>query len=126
MLRFFRVRAWCLATSLVLAVGTAGASLDVLLHGDAAHHADPCAPTLNAAHDEAAHRITATREGRADGADTHCVACHLARTPRLRSDPHALTRRPDDARTLLVPASIGVALPAVLSNLQPRSPPRVG
>jgi cytochrome c553 len=124
-LRFFRVRAWCLATALFLAVGTAGSSLDFLLHGDAAHHADPCVAPVTVAHDESAHRITAEPGERADDAATHCVACHLARALRLRSDPPSLAERPDDARTLRVPPSIGVALAPPLANLQPRSPPRV-
>ena len=47
-----------LATALFLATGTAGASLDLLLHGDAVHHDDPCAPTVIVAHDADAHRFS--------------------------------------------------------------------
>lgn len=123
MLRLFRVRAWCLATALFLAMGTAGTSLDVLLHGGAAHHNDPCAAETIAAHDEAAHRIAGPPNQDADGAGSHCVACHLARALRLRTEPASLSTLPDDGRTLGVPSSIGIALAPVLANAQPRSPP---
>jgi hypothetical protein len=125
MLRLFRVRAWCLATAMFLTLGTAGASLDLLLHGDAAHHSDPCATPVIAAHDVSAHRITTPADDLTDEAGAHCVACHLARTPRLRTESASFVSRGDDGRTFRVPTSIGVARGPALESLQPRSPPRV-
>jgi hypothetical protein len=125
MLRLFRVRAGCLATALFLATGTAGTSLDLLLHDDAAHHGDPCAPPVLVSHDAASHRITTTTDNRDADADAHCVVCHLARAVRLRADGASLTVRTDDGCRLRVPPSIGVAFAPDLANLQLRSPPQV-
>src|SRR5918999_2434891 len=104
MLRFFRVRAWCLATVLFLVTGTAGTSLDLLLHGDASH-SDPCAPPVIVAHDAAAHSFTSPPDDRADAPGAHCVACHLARALRLRSEPVSLAAHVDDGSKLRVPPS---------------------
>jgi hypothetical protein len=125
MLRFFRVRAWCLAIAAFLALGTAGTSLEVLLHGEAAHHTDPCAAPVIVGHDVSAHQITATPDSAADESAAHCVACHLARTLRLRAESASLISRGDDGRTFRVPTCIGAARAAALEHLQPRSPPRV-
>ena len=126
MLRFFRVRAWCLATAVFLATGTAGASLDLLLHGEAAHHGDPCASPVIVAHDAAAHSVTNPQDDRDDDRGTHCVVCHLARALRLGAATESLTARADDGSRLAVPASIELVLAPALANLQLRSPPRVG
>jgi hypothetical protein len=125
MLRLFRVRASCLATALFLVFGTAGSSLDLLLHGAAAHHTDPCAAPVAVAHDAAAHRITNAAADPEDDVGSHCVACHFARAVRLRAEGASLAARADDGRTLRVPCSIGVALAPSVANLQPRSPPHV-
>jgi hypothetical protein len=125
MLRLFRVRAWCLATAVFLVLGTAGSSLDLLLHGDAAHHGDPCAAPVVVAHDAAAHRVTNAVEEPAGDAGTHCVVCHLARALRLGAAGNSLGARIDDGRAVRVPSAIGVALAPALSNLQLRSPPHV-
>jgi hypothetical protein len=125
MLRLFRVRAWCLATALFLMFGTAGTSLDLLLHGDTAHPGDPCAPPVVVAHDADAHRFTNAPEDRAEDTGTHCVVCHLARALRLRAEPASLGNRADDGRALLLSPSIGVALAPAVANLQLRSPPHV-
>ena len=122
MLRLFRVRAWCLATALFLAMGTAGTSLELLLHADTAHHVDPCADAI-LAHQESAHRIAAPDDDAGQGGPAHCVACHLARAFRLRSEGASLAARPDTGRAVRVPPSIGIALSPALSNLPPRSPP---
>jgi hypothetical protein len=124
MLRIFRVRAWCLATALSIATGTAGTSLDLLLHDDTAHHADPCIGAPPAVHHAASHVITARDADPADEANAHCVACHLARATRLRAETDTFAARPEDASKLRGPTSIGVALAPPLANLQPRSPPR--
>ena len=104
MLRLFRVRAWCLATALFLATGTAGASFELLLHSDAAHHADPCAAPVLVAHDAAAHRVTVPPDDRADEPGTHCLTCHLARALRLRSESSSFAAHDDDARVIRVPS----------------------
>jgi hypothetical protein len=125
MLRLFRVRAWCLATALFLVTGTAGASLDLLLHGDASHHGDPCGPPVIVAHDAAAHSFTNPQTDREDGNGTHCVVCHLARAVRLGGEPTSLATRADDGSKLRVPSSIGIVRAPDLANLQLRSPPFV-
>jgi hypothetical protein len=125
MLRLFRVRAWCLATALFLVTGTAGTSLDLLLHGDASHHGDPCASPVIVAHDAAAHSFTNPQGDRADGPGNHCVVCHLARAVRLGGASTSLAARTDDRRNFRVPTSIGIALAPALANLQLRSPPTV-
>ncbi len=126
MLRLFRVRAWCLATAVFLATGTAGTSLDLLLHGDAAHHGDPCAAPVVVIHDAAAHSFTNPQADREDSSGAHCVVCHLARAIRLGVEPASLTARADRGSKLRVPASVGLALAPALANLKLRSPPRVG
>lgn len=125
MLRFFRVRAWCLATALFLATGTAGTSLDLLLHGDASHHGDPCGTPVIVAHDAAAHSFTNPQTDPEDGTGSHCVVCHLARALRLGGEPASLATRVDDGSRFRVPSSIGIALTPALANLQLRSPPLV-
>lgn len=126
MLRLFRVRAWCLATAVFLATGTAGASLDLLLHGDAAHHGDPCAPPGIVVHDADAHSFTNPHTDRETDPGAHCVVCHLARAIRLGAESASLTARADSGSALGLPPSIGLALAPALANLQLRSPPRVG
>ena len=124
MLRLFRVRVWCLATAVFLVLGTAGSSLDLLLHGDAAHHDDPCAALLIVAHDSAAHRVTNAAEEPAGESGTHCVVCHVARAVRLGVEQNSLAGRIDDGRAVRVPPSVDLALAPALANLQLRSPPR--
>ena len=125
MLRLFRVRAWCLATAVFLVFGTAGSSLDLLLHGNAAHHDDPCATVVIVVHDEGAHRVTDGVDTRTDDAGTHCFVCHFARALRLGVQQNALAGRADNGRAVRVPTSIGLALAPALANLQLRSPPPV-
>jgi hypothetical protein len=120
MLRLFRVRACCLVTALALAAGTAGASLDLLLHADAAH-ADACVP-MNVGHDASAHRIQAA--GSSDTHATHCVACHWARSLRLRAESAAPAHRPDESGPRRVAQTIGVVSAPALAHLPPRSPPQ--
>jgi len=124
MLRFFRVRAWCLVTAVFLAAGTASASLDALLHVGAAHD-DACSPTVAGPHDASAHRIIAGSASDPDGAASHCLACHWARSFRIftASTPAA----PDlDARgTFGRAAPLDPIVAPVLSHLAPRSPPHV-
>jgi hypothetical protein len=124
MLRLFRVRAWCLATAVFLVLGTGGSSLEFLLHGDAAHHDDPCAPVI-VVHDADAHRVTNAGEDRAADAGTHCVVCHLARALRLDAAQNSLGGRIDDRRLVRVPPAVDLALAPALANLQLRSPPPV-
>lgn len=125
MLRLFRVRSWCLATAAFLVLGTAGASLDLLLHGDAAHHGDPCSAPVIVPHDAAAHRVVNAVEEHSEDAATHCVVCHFARALRLGAEENSLGGRIDDGLTVRVPPSVGLALAPALANLQLRSPPHV-
>jgi hypothetical protein len=123
MLRRLRVRAWCLTTAVLLAVGTASASFDALLHGGDVH--DPaCAPAFTAPHDATAHGFQSVpRDEAEDG--IHCVACHLARSLRLRAEAATPAARPDEPRTLHATWTIGATRAPALDNLHPRSPPRV-
>jgi len=121
MLRLFRVRAACLATTVLLAVGTVGASLESLSHVDAAH-ADACL-TVSAAHDASAHRIGAGSDPH-EGGTPHCLACHWARSLRFGVEAIADAGRPDDSFTLTAARTARCAPAPVRSNLQPRSPPR--
>jgi len=124
MLRFFRVRALCLATAVFLVVGTAGGSLELVLHGDAAHHGDPCVRIV-VQHDESAHRFTASTGDRSPDTATHCVACHLARTPRLGTVAAAFAPRLDEPQLLRAVTFTGPTLAPALAHRHPRSPPRV-
>jgi hypothetical protein len=121
MLRVFRLRAWCLATVLCVAASTLGTSLEVLLHADSAH-ADACVAPVQA-HDASTHRFTAPDDS---GSDSHCLACHSARSLRLHVEPAALAARSDDMR-LLSTAPVDGFVPAPARSLLPsRSPPRLG
>ena len=78
MLRLFRVRLWCVATALAIALGTAGAPLQMLLHGGDAHDLG-CALLVEPPHDASAHRLQSAAAPDATR-DVHCVACHWARS----------------------------------------------
>jgi hypothetical protein len=122
MLRVFRIRAWCLVTALCLTVGTASASLEVLLHGDRAHD-DACAPVMAGPHDASAHHFQDSSSDDRDPNGTHCLACHWARSFRIftASTPAAPNLQQDGAPCVAVHAAPLVA--PVLAHLAPRSPP---
>lgn len=120
MLRLFRVRACCLATAVLLAVGTTTAAFEELLHAGEAHDA-ACAPALLADHDASSHRVQ-TPDDTNDGAG-HCVACHLARAPRLGTQSASLVGHVDNAAIPRPAPTIGSARAAALAGLPPRSPP---
>jgi hypothetical protein len=121
MLGLFRLRAWCLATALSLAVGTAGASFEALLHPADSH--DPCCPRA-VEHDEAAHRYQPADSAGDDGAGHHCLACHASRSFRLDGGSAAAAAPPDDSRLHAPARTIGRTLAPALAGLPARSPPR--
>ncbi|MGH8187225.1 MAG: hypothetical protein ACREUC_11730, partial [Steroidobacteraceae bacterium] len=104
MLRLFRTRAWCVVTAAVLAVGTTTAAFDKVLHAGGTHDVD-CVPGLDVAHDGASHRFSATTDS--TGADSHCLACHVARAPRLGAQTASAAGDVDDVGTHRPLASIG-------------------
>ncbi|MGH9349520.1 MAG: hypothetical protein ACRD26_19900 [Vicinamibacterales bacterium] len=120
MLRLFRVRSWCLVTAVVLAVGTTTAAFDELLHAGASHDA-PCVAPLDVAHDASSHRFQAPSSD-ASGKG-HCVACHLARSPRIGAQPASVVCLAVEARAPRPIMTIGAARAAALANLPSRSPP---
>ena len=120
MLRLLRVRAWCLATALSLAAGTAGASFEALLHGGDVH--DPCCPPV-VRHDETAHRYRAADAPVQAPDGHHCLACHWARWFRLDGVATAVAARLDDAGAHAPLQTIGRILPAAPTGLPARSPP---
>jgi hypothetical protein len=122
MLRVFRVRAWCLATALVLALGTATASFEALLHVDGAHD-DACAPTVAGPHDESAHRIRSASAADHDGQATHCLACHWARSFRLFTASLPAAPKVDERGTPRLASHPAPIVAPTLANLAPRSPP---
>jgi hypothetical protein len=120
MLRLFRTRAWCVVTALVLAAGTTTTALDGLLHTRAPHDA-ACVTTVEAPHDATSHRVAAVD---AQGAHTgHCVACHLARTPRLNQHATSVAVLTDEAAGPRPTPSIGSIRASELARLPARSPP---
>jgi hypothetical protein len=123
MVRRFRARLSCLLTAAVLALGTTATSLGELLHA-AAPHDLACAPAVDVAHDAASHRVEAPNAS--DAATHHCVACHLARAPRLGAQAATYVARVETGRTHRPAAAIGSARAASLDLLPPRSPPRLG
>lgn len=120
MLRLFRTRAWCVVTAAVLAVGTTTAAFDKILHAGATHDVD-CVPGLAVAHDGSSHRFAATSD--TPGAASHCIACHVARAPRLGAQSASAAGDVDDAGAHRPIASIGAARPPALACLPARSPP---
>ena len=122
MLQFFRVRACCLVTALVLAAGTTTTAFDTLLHAGTAHDV-ACVPDVDVAHDASSHRVRPP--GDAANPDHHCVGCHLARTPRLGPQTTSTGAHVEEASALRPMAAIGSARAAALDNLPPRSPPSV-
>jgi hypothetical protein len=123
MVRRFRARLSCLLTAAVLTLGTTATSLGELLHA-AAPHDLACAPAVDVAHDAASHQV-ATPDT-ADPASHHCVACHLARSPRLGAQATSHVARAEAGRLHPPAAVIGSACAASLDLLPPRSPPRLG
>jgi hypothetical protein len=123
MVRRFRARAWCLLTVAVLALGTTATSLGEALHA-AAPHDLACTPASDPAHDPSSHQVRAPLD--ADGASHHCVACHLARSPRTGAQQATHAARRETGIPLRPAAAIGSALSAALDLLPPRSPPRLG
>jgi hypothetical protein len=120
MLRLFRARISCLITAILLAAGTTTASFDEFLHaGDP--HDQACAPSGDFGHDASKHRIGAAKASK-DGSQ-HCVACHLARAPRLGAQPLVLAARSTEGRIPRPRRSIDRASAAHLSQLSGRSPP---
>lgn len=122
MLRLFRVRACCLVTALFLAAGTTVASFDELLHAGASH--DAGCNSADVLHDAANHHVQAT-PGSASHAPLHCVACHWARAPHLRGQAGLTAARADEFGFQPLIRSIGIALPAQISGISGRSPPRL-
>lgn len=122
MLRRFRARACCLATALVLAMGTTAAVFQELLHAGASHDA-ACAPALDVAHNPASHQIgPAAAEA---SADAHCVACHFARSSRAGSQSISVAAHVHEQAAVRPIAAIGSARAAALDSLPPRAPPRL-
>jgi hypothetical protein len=123
MLRFFRARAWCLVTCVCLAAGTASASLDAVLHLDAAH-ADACTPTAVGPHDASAHRITSPSDDDRDAAG-HCLACHWARSFRVFTACTPAAAHLAVRSTFRRTAGLEPIVAPVLAHLAPRSPPQL-
>jgi hypothetical protein len=121
MLALFRVRGWCLATALSLAVGTAGASFEALLHEADVH--DPCC-TPAVEHDEAAHRYRPAGDAGPGTTGHHCPACHWTRSFRLDRSTSAASAPPDDFALHVPAATIGRTLAPALAGVPARSPPR--
>lgn len=119
--RLFRVRAWCLATAMSLALSTAGASFEALLHGGDVHDAC-CTPAVQ--HDESAHRYQAAGGSGPELPGHHCLACHWARWFRLDGITTAAAARLADAGVHAPVRTIGRTLPAALTGLPSRAPPR--
>lgn len=124
MLRHFRVRWWCFATSLALAVGTAGASFETLLHA-ADNHDAACAPLLAGPHDASAHRLQSAKSASQDVPDQHCLACHWARSFRTHQPASGLAVHDDGGTLRARPASVRLLAVPVFADLPPRSPPSV-
>jgi hypothetical protein len=121
MFRRLRVRAWCLATALVLALSTAGASFEVLLHDKAGH--DPACVSGFAPHDPSAHRFQNASSSTSTDHGSHCLACHWARSFRHTSSSAHATPRLADAGAHRVARHIGHAGAPALAQLPARSPP---
>jgi hypothetical protein len=122
MLRLFRARACCLLTTVILAVGTTATGMSELLHAGTLH--DPaCVPSLDVVHDASTHRFRAAADE--GGAEHHCIACHLARAPRLGSQSASGIVHVEAARPVRPIAAIGFVRAATLDNLPSRSPPRL-
>jgi hypothetical protein len=109
-------------TAAVLAIATTTAAFDKALHAGETHDAD-CVPVIDAAHDGASHRFSAPSDS--TGADSHCVACHVARAPRLGAQSASAVGDVDALGMHHPIASIGVVRPPALENLPARSPPRI-
>jgi len=123
MLRLFRARVWCLATALALTLGTTTASFEALLHVDGAHD-DACAATFAGPHDASAHRIRAASPDH-DGAATHCLACHWARSFRFFTASVPAPPNVDEPGTPRLASNFAPTVAPALANLAPRSPPAV-
>jgi hypothetical protein len=120
MLRLFRARVSCLLTAILLAASTTTASLDEFLHGGDSH--DPaCATTAGFGHDASNHRIGAPQA--AEDAPQHCVACHLARAPRLGAQSALVAAQTTESFVLRLHDSVDSASSAELSRVPGRSPP---
>jgi hypothetical protein len=122
MLRLFRARACCALTAVVLAVATTTVALEELLHAGSAHDVG-CLAAADVGHDPSSHRFQAPTDER--DSDTHCVACHLARAPRVGATVASAVGRADEGRAPRPIPAIGSARAAALASLPPRSPPRL-
>jgi hypothetical protein len=116
MLFWFRRRASRIAKLAILALAAAVAST-VVPHGDDCHDA-PCTVVQ---HDASAHRIGAP-SGR-DAEPVHCLACHWARSFRLRTEARALTAPASGPGTTLHVECFTAAAGAPAAQLLLRSPP---
>jgi hypothetical protein len=120
MLRLFRARGWCVVTAAILAVGSTTAAFDKVLHAGGTHDVD-CVTAPVVAHDGSSHRFASAADNA--GADSHCIACHVARAPRLSAQPASAVGDVDDVGTHHPIASIGAVRPPALASLPARSPP---
>ena len=91
-----------------------------LLHAGVAHDV-ACASAAEVGHDPSAHKVAAP-SGPAE-TDAHCVACHLARAPRLGAKLESIAAHVREGRALRPAPAIGSARTAALASLPPRSPP---
>lgn len=121
MLGVFRARACCLVTAVVLAASTATVTVGELLHAGTAHDAD-CRPAAEPSHDAGSHRYEAVPTATPE-ADDHCLACHLARAPRVGAESAAPGVPGAEAVTRRLSDSADAALGPAVLVLQPRSPP---
>lgn len=122
MMRLFRVRACCLVTALVLAVGTAGASMAALLHEGGSH--DPgCAPRADAPHHAGAHPFLGPSADAPDANAEHCVACHWARAFRLGTHSEPVAAPVPAAGAPQAPANADEWPAPALASVPARAPP---
>src|SRR5262245_33800795 len=120
MFRRLRLRVSCLATALLLALSTAGASFEALLHDETGH--DPACTSGFFPHDPSAHRFQNASSSAADHG-SHCLACHWARSFRPTSDSTHTAPRLADAGAHRVARDIGRAGAPALTQLPAPSPP---
>lgn len=120
MLRRLRARALRLLTAVALAAATTTVALEELVHAGRAHDVACIAPA-DVRHDPSSHRFQAPADGR-EG-DTHCVACHIARAPRVGAKVASALCHVGEGRAPRPIPAIGSARAAALASLPPRSPP---